>query len=396
MSGQSIDARPVGSLTSSSSPRHVAAGPRDGRTRTAHEHRPRPAPEVLTFGRSGVDIYPLQTGVGLEDVETFGKFLGGTTANVAVAASRLGRRAAIITGVGDDPFGRYVRRELRRLGVDDAHVVTDPHHLTPVTFCEIFPPDDFPLWFYRRPTAPDLQVRTPTSTSTSPAPPTCSGSRSPACPRSPAGRPTTTSWTPATARSRRPRPRLPPHVLGRRRDGHLRGPEGPRPGHRRRRQPRGVRGRGRRDRPRASRRRAARRRRADRRGEAGPAGRARQDPRRRARRGAADPGDPAQRAGGRRQLRRLAGPRPARRLGPRDRAAPRQRGRRDRRLPPRVLHRHAHPRRDRRPAREGLPRHDLRRHLRRRPRDPRDRAGTGAPSCSRPAAGGRSSPPTGA
>ena len=118
------------------------------------------APEVLTFGRSGVDIYPLQTGVGLEDVETFGKFLGGTTANVAVAASRLGRRTAIITGVGDDPFGRYVRRELRRLGVDDAHVVVDPHHLTPVTFCEIFPPDDFPLWFYRRPTAPDLQVHT--------------------------------------------------------------------------------------------------------------------------------------------------------------------------------------------------------------------------------------------
>lgn len=119
-----------------------------------------PVAEVLTFGRSGVDIYPLQTGVGLEDVESFGKFLGGTTANVAVATARLGRRAAIITGVGDDPFGRYVRRELRRLGVDDRHVVTDPHHLTPVTFCEIFPPDDFPLWFYRRPTAPDLQVRT--------------------------------------------------------------------------------------------------------------------------------------------------------------------------------------------------------------------------------------------
>jgi 5-dehydro-2-deoxygluconokinase len=118
------------------------------------------APEVLAFGRSGVDIYPLQTGVGLEDVESFGKFLGGTTANVAVAASRLGHRAAIITGVGDDPFGRYVRRELRRLGVDDAHVITDPHYSTPVTFCEIFPPDDFPLWFYRRPTAPDLQVRT--------------------------------------------------------------------------------------------------------------------------------------------------------------------------------------------------------------------------------------------
>jgi 5-dehydro-2-deoxygluconokinase len=115
-------------------------------------------PEVLTFGRSGVDIYPLQIGVGLEDVETFGKFLGGTTANVAVAAARLGRRTAIITGVGDDPFGRFVRRALRDLGVSDEHVVTDATYPTPVTFCEIFPPDDFPLWFYRRPTAPDLQV----------------------------------------------------------------------------------------------------------------------------------------------------------------------------------------------------------------------------------------------
>jgi len=114
--------------------------------------------EILTFGRAGVDIYPLQVGVGLEDVTSFGKFLGGTTANVAVAAARLGRRAAIITGVGDDPFGRYVRRELNRLGVDDRHVVTNTEYPTPVTFCEIFPPDDFPLYFYRRPTAPDLQV----------------------------------------------------------------------------------------------------------------------------------------------------------------------------------------------------------------------------------------------
>jgi 5-dehydro-2-deoxygluconokinase len=115
-------------------------------------------PEVLTFGRSGVDIYPLQVGVGLEDVETFGKFLGGSTANVAVAAARLGRRASIITGVGDDPFGRYVRAELLRLGVDDAQVVTSELYPTPVTFCEIFPPDRFPLYFYRRPKAPDLQV----------------------------------------------------------------------------------------------------------------------------------------------------------------------------------------------------------------------------------------------
>ena len=119
---------------------------------------PRQPAEVMTFGRSGVDIYPLQIGRGLEDVESFGKFLGGTTANVAVAAARLGHTASIITGVGDDPFGRYVRQELVRLGVSDEHVVTDPENPTPVTFCEIFPPDDFPLYFYRRPAAPDLQV----------------------------------------------------------------------------------------------------------------------------------------------------------------------------------------------------------------------------------------------
>jgi len=117
------------------------------------------APEVLAFGRSGVDLYPLRTGVALENVDTFGRFLGGSAANVAVAAARLGRRSALITGVGADPFGRFVRRALRELGVDDSHVVVDDAHQTPVTFCEMFPPDDFPIYFYRRPTAPDLQVR---------------------------------------------------------------------------------------------------------------------------------------------------------------------------------------------------------------------------------------------
>ncbi|MEE6288866.1 5-dehydro-2-deoxygluconokinase [Georgenia sp. MJ173] len=114
--------------------------------------------DVLTMGRCGVDLYPLTTGVGLEDVETFGKFLGGSPTNVAVAAARLGHRAATVTGVGDDPFGRFVRREMVRLGVSDAHVITVAHLPTPVTFCEIFPPDNFPLYFYREPSAPDLQV----------------------------------------------------------------------------------------------------------------------------------------------------------------------------------------------------------------------------------------------
>jgi 5-dehydro-2-deoxygluconokinase len=114
--------------------------------------------DVIAIGRSGVDVYPLQTGVGLEDVESFGKFLGGSAANVAVAAARLGNRTALISGAGNDPFGRFVRNELARLGVDNRYVRTHGEYPTPVTFCEIFPPDDFPLYFYRKPSAPDLQI----------------------------------------------------------------------------------------------------------------------------------------------------------------------------------------------------------------------------------------------
>ena len=115
--------------------------------------------DVLTIGRVGVDIYPLQTGVGLEDVETFRRFLGGSATNVAVAAARHGRVSAVITRTGDDPFGRYVHRALRDFGVDDSFVTAVPRLPTPVTFCEVFPPDDFPIWFYRYPKAPDLEIR---------------------------------------------------------------------------------------------------------------------------------------------------------------------------------------------------------------------------------------------
>jgi 5-dehydro-2-deoxygluconokinase len=114
--------------------------------------------DIITIGRTGVDIYPLQHGVGLEDVRTFEKFLGGSATNVAVASARHGHRAAIITRVGHDPFGRYVASQLRALGVDDAFVAEVDGPPTPVTFCEIFPPDSFPLYFYRYPTAPDLLI----------------------------------------------------------------------------------------------------------------------------------------------------------------------------------------------------------------------------------------------
>ncbi|GGQ61870.1 5-dehydro-2-deoxygluconokinase [Couchioplanes caeruleus subsp. azureus] len=110
------------------------------------------------MGRIGVDLYPQQVGVSLRDVRTFGKFLGGSPTNVAVAAARHGRRSAVITRTGDDPFGAYVHDALRAFGVDDRYVSAVPGLPTPVTFCEIFPPDDFPLYFYRYPKAPDLEI----------------------------------------------------------------------------------------------------------------------------------------------------------------------------------------------------------------------------------------------
>ncbi|MCO5967427.1 5-dehydro-2-deoxygluconokinase [Actinoallomurus sp. WRP6H-15] len=110
------------------------------------------------MGRVSVDVYPLQVGVRLEDVETFGKYLGGSPTNVAVAAARHGHRTAVITRTGADPFGRYVHTALREYGVDDRFVTAVPGLPTPLAFCEIFPPDDFPLYFYRYPKAPDLQI----------------------------------------------------------------------------------------------------------------------------------------------------------------------------------------------------------------------------------------------
>jgi len=115
--------------------------------------------EVLTMGRIGVDLYPQQVGVGLDEVETFSKFLGGSASNVAVAAARYGRRTAVITRTGEDPFGRFLHTALRGYGVDDRYVTPVKGLPTPVTFCEIFPPDDFPLYFYRLPKAPDLEIR---------------------------------------------------------------------------------------------------------------------------------------------------------------------------------------------------------------------------------------------
>jgi 5-dehydro-2-deoxygluconokinase len=115
--------------------------------------------DVITMGRISVDVYPLQVGVSLREVSSFGKYLGGSPSNVAVAAAQYGRDVALITRTGADPFGEFLHDALRGFGVDDRYVTSVPGLNTPIAFCEIFPPDDFPLYFYREPKAPDMEIR---------------------------------------------------------------------------------------------------------------------------------------------------------------------------------------------------------------------------------------------
>ena len=119
---------------------------------------PTASTEVVAIGRVGVDLYLKESGRGLAEVSTFEKFLGGSAGNVAVAATRYGHTAALISRTGADPFGDFVRNSLREFGVHIEYVRADPTLPTPVTFCELFPPDTFPLYFYRYPTAPDLRI----------------------------------------------------------------------------------------------------------------------------------------------------------------------------------------------------------------------------------------------
>lgn len=114
--------------------------------------------DVITMGRIGVDLYPEDAGRSLADVTSFRKFLGGSPVNVAVAAARLGVRAATVTKVGEDQFGAYLRGALEGFGVDTRWVGTDPTLRTPIVFCELRPPDSFPLLFYREPKAPDMNI----------------------------------------------------------------------------------------------------------------------------------------------------------------------------------------------------------------------------------------------
>jgi 5-dehydro-2-deoxygluconokinase len=105
--------------------------------------------ELICMGRAAVDLYGEQLGGRLEDVQTFAKYLGGSPANTSVGAARLGLRAAMLTRVGDEHNGRFVREALAAEGVDVSQVRTDPRRLTALVFLGIRDRDTFPLVFYR-------------------------------------------------------------------------------------------------------------------------------------------------------------------------------------------------------------------------------------------------------
>ncbi len=118
-----------------------------------------PAAEAVVIGRVGVDLYPDQLETPLEEVEGFHKFVGGFAGNVSVGLARLGVRTAIVSGVGDDGHGRFVRAFLEREGVDCRWLLVHPALRTALAFCEAWPPDRFPITFYRTPTCPDWEIR---------------------------------------------------------------------------------------------------------------------------------------------------------------------------------------------------------------------------------------------
>lgn len=114
--------------------------------------------EAVVVGRVGIDLYPNQLQTPLRAVRTYTRYVGGFAGNVATGLARLGVRTAIVSRVGDDGHGEFVRGFLDGEGVDTRFLAVDRAWLTPPTFCEIWPPDRFPLTFYRRPTTPDWQI----------------------------------------------------------------------------------------------------------------------------------------------------------------------------------------------------------------------------------------------
>jgi 5-dehydro-2-deoxygluconokinase len=105
--------------------------------------------DVICIGRLAVDLYAQQAGARLEDVTSFAKYLGGSSANIAFGSARLGLHSAMLTRVGDDHMGRFLLETLEREGCDTSHIVTDPQRLTALAMLGLKDRDTFPLVFYR-------------------------------------------------------------------------------------------------------------------------------------------------------------------------------------------------------------------------------------------------------
>ncbi len=108
-----------------------------------------PTLDVICVGRAAIDLYAEQVGVPLEDVTSFAKYVGGSPANVSVGAAKLGLKTAMLTRVGKEPLGAFVRKALQGYGVDVSHVIDDVDHKTALVLLGIQPPDRFPILFYR-------------------------------------------------------------------------------------------------------------------------------------------------------------------------------------------------------------------------------------------------------
>jgi 5-dehydro-2-deoxygluconokinase len=115
--------------------------------------------DAYVIGRLSADLYPQQINTPLDEVRTFERFVGGFAGNVATGLARLGVSTAIVSAVGEDGHGKFIKRFLTDEGVDLRHLGTHPTLKTALAFCEAWPPDHFPITFYREPTCPDWELR---------------------------------------------------------------------------------------------------------------------------------------------------------------------------------------------------------------------------------------------
>uniref|UniRef100_UPI000AC897D1 PfkB family carbohydrate kinase n=1 Tax=Aureimonas sp. AU22 TaxID=1638162 RepID=UPI000AC897D1 len=105
--------------------------------------------DIVTIGRASVDLYGQQIGTRLEDVGSFAKSVGGCPANIAIGTARLGLKSALLTRVGNEQFGRFIREQLVREGVEVSGLKTDPERLTALAILSVESDKSFPLLFYR-------------------------------------------------------------------------------------------------------------------------------------------------------------------------------------------------------------------------------------------------------